>query len=242
MAKKPVVKEELPEVVIDKGILHKLTVARHEMNQFLIERRDEIMLVLIGLIAGRHVMLVGPPGTAKSRLAELLCDLIQGRIYNYQFNKYTVREEVFGPPDIPSLTGQNGGQSRYVHVTTNMLPEADIAHFDELGKASTAIRNTLLRVLNEGRFNNGGIEQKVPLLVGIASANEWIGESDDAKEMAALFDRFTIRKTIKQISSPAGRERLLFDATLDNAQFSVKLTPQEILKARSEAMQLPFAA
>jgi MoxR-like ATPase len=239
-AKRTAVKEDLPVVNVDVVLQGKLRQGMKEANFFLIERADEVLLSFIALVSGRHLMLVGVPGTAKSRLAEILCMLIDGRIYNYQFNKYTSPEEVFGPLDIPSLTGAGTGKSKYLRVTDDMLPEADIAHLDELGKASTAIRNTLLKILNEGTIRNGGKEIKVPMLVAIASANEWIGEGDDAKEMGALFDRFTLRKNIRQISTPAGRDRLLFDDDLDKVKFTVKLTPQEIRQARAEAMQLPF--
>jgi MoxR-like ATPase len=205
-AKRTAVKEDLPVVNVDVVLQGKLRQGMKEANFFLIERADEVLLSFIALVSGRHLMLVGVPGTAKSRLAEILCMLIDGRIYNYQFNKYTSPEEVFGPLDIPSLTGAGTGKSKYLRVTDDMLPEADIAHLDELGKASTAIRNTLLKILNEGTIRNGGKEIKVPMLVAIASANEWIGEGDDAKEMGALFDRFTLRKNIRQISTPAGRD------------------------------------
>lgn len=237
MAKKAAVKEELPQVNIDTALQAKIALARKEANSFLIERFDEVLLAFVALISGKHLMLVGVPGTAKSRLAFILCNLIKGRIFDFQFNKYTGPEEIFGPLDVPSLMGQNGGKSQYIRVPDGMLQQADIAHLDELGKASTAIRNTLLKILNEGIGPDG---KKVPLLVSIASANEWIGEADDAKEMAALFDRFTLRKNIRQISTPAGRERLLFDDGLDNVRFSVSLTPADILKARSEALQIPF--
>lgn len=234
-------KEVLPAVQIDAALQGKIRTGRQEANQFLIERFEEIWLAFVALISGRHLMLVGPPGTGKSLLARLLCTLIQGRIFDFQFNKYTSPEEVFGPLDIPSLTGEKGGQSQYVRVTTSMLPEADIAHFDELGKASTAILNTLLRITNEGEFINNGQVIRVPLLVAIASANEWIGDGEGMKETAALFDRFTLRKTIRQISTPAGRDRLLFDDSIDRAKFSVTLTPAEIRQARQEAMTIPFS-
>lgn len=235
-------KEVLPTVAINTAIQSKIQTGRQEANQFLIERYDELTLAFIALISGKHLMLVGPPGTAKSRLARIICMLIGGRIFDLQFNKFTMPEEVFGPLDIPSLKGDHGGKSKFVRVTTAMLPEADIAHLDELGKASTAIRNTLLKILNEGEFINDGVVHKAPLQCAIASSNEWIGEADDAKEMAALFDRFTLRKEIREISTPAGRERLLFDSTLDDIKFSVSLTPAEILQARADAMQLPFTA
>jgi MoxR-like ATPase len=255
MAKKAQ-QEQLATPTINVGIQQKIAQAQREVNRFLIERRDEVWLVFAGLLAGKNVMLVGVPGIAKSRLAELLALVINGKAFNCQFNKFSQIEEVVGPLDVPSLIGQPGAaQSKYQRVidhsrsqyipwynSADNIAEADVAILDELGKASTAIRNTLLRATNEGIIINGGKAYKLPLLFTLATANEWIGEADDAKEMAALFDRFALRKTVTHIASPAGLDRLLFDDGLDTPQFTVQLTPAEVRQARSEAMQIPWSA
>ena len=50
----------------------KFATTRTEMAAALIERDDEIDLVLTALIAKEHVLLVGPPGCAKSLLLDSL--------------------------------------------------------------------------------------------------------------------------------------------------------------------------
>jgi MoxR-like ATPase len=254
MAKKP--QEQLATPTINVGIQQKIMQAQKEVNKFLIERRDEVWLVFAGLLSGKNVMLVGVPGIAKSRLAELLALVMNGKVFNCQFNKFSQIEEGIGPLDVPSLIGQTSTtKSKYMRVvdetklvkvpwynSANTIVEADVAILDELGKASTAIRNVFLRALNEKMFINDGVGYKIPLLFALATANEWIGEADDAKEMAALFDRFALRKTVTQIASPAGLDRLLFDDDLDNPQFTVQLTPAEVVQAQKEAMQIPWSA
>jgi MoxR-like ATPase len=234
---------EEPQGAVDTLLQGKFRTIRDEINAALIERRDEILLSLAALISGKHAMFVGPPGTAKSLLAHLLGQAMNGKVFDFQFNKYTGPEEVFGPLDIPSLKGTTtaDGKSAYLRVTTDYLPEAHVAHLDELGKASTAISNTLLRILNEGTMMNAGQVVKCPLLVAIASSNEWIGDGE-TKELGALFDRFAIRKAIRQIATPAGRKRLLYDDSVGKVNFSVRLAPQEVLQARTEASALPFTA
>ena len=46
-------------------------------------------------------------------------------------------------------------EDKYVRVTTGKLPEADFVFADEVFKASSAILNTLLRLLNERVFDRG---------------------------------------------------------------------------------------
>src|SRR5262249_21068596 len=90
-----------------------------------------------------------------------------------------------GPISIAGLK-----EDRYRRVTTGKLPEADLAFLDEIFKASSAILNTLLRLLNERVFENGdGPFVKVPLKLAVAAANEWPQSQEGGKELGALFDR-----------------------------------------------------
>src|SRR5262245_44510895 len=47
-----------------------LATTRHELSSALIERDDEIDLVLTALLCNEHPLLVGSPGTAKSLLLD----------------------------------------------------------------------------------------------------------------------------------------------------------------------------
>ena len=64
--------------------------------------------------------------------------------FSILLTKFTTVEEVMGPVSLTALKAD-----KYVRVTTGKLPEADYAYCDEVFKASSAILNTLLRVLNE---------------------------------------------------------------------------------------------
>jgi len=70
---------------------------RDELEQSFAERSDVIEGALIALLSRSHVLLVGPPGTAKSMLADELCRRIEGAAYfQWLLTKFTTPEEVFG--------------------------------------------------------------------------------------------------------------------------------------------------
>src|SRR5947207_14927784 len=142
----------------------KFVATRKELSAALIERDEEIDLVLTALVAQEHVLLVGAPGTAKSLLLDSLMGWMSGRRFSILLTKFSVPEEVFGPISVAGLK-----EDRYRRITTGKLPEADLAYVDEIWKASSAILNTLLRILNERVFDAGdGTLVKVPLKICVA--------------------------------------------------------------------------
>ena len=214
----------------------KFATVRQEMARALIERDDEIDLVLTALLAKEHVLLVGPPGCAKSLLLDSLLAWAGGTKFAILLTKYTVPEEVVGPVSLAGLKSD-----KYLRITTGKLPEADFAYLDEVFKASSAILNTLLRLLNERTFDAGdGTAKKVPLKLCVGASNEW-PSPETGKELSALFDRFCFRKSVRPIITQAGRKRLLWER--DHVPtLSTSITPVEVEAAHFEAMSLPWSA
>ena len=131
---------------------------REELKKLFIERDEIVDGALLALIAGQHLLLIGPPGTAKSMLAKELCRRIDGSYFEWLLTKFTTPEEIFGPVSLPALE-----QGRFERVTAHKLPESEVAFLDEIFKANSAILNSLLTILNERRFYQGTQVVEVPL-------------------------------------------------------------------------------
>ena len=108
--------------------------ARRELSAALIERDDEIDLALTALLAGEHLLLVGPPGCGKSLLLDSLLSWAGGAKFAILFTKFTTPEECVGQVSLTALKAD-----RYRRVTTGRLPEAEVCFIDEIWKASSAI-------------------------------------------------------------------------------------------------------
>ncbi len=139
-----------------------------------------------------------------------------------------------GPVSLTALK-----EDRYLRVTTGKLPEADFAFIDELFKASSAILNKLLKILNERVYDAGdGVARPVPLKLCVGASNEW-PSPDTGKEPQALFDRFMLRRTVSPIRSQAGRQRFLWRAD-HTPRLTTSITPAEVERARRAASALPW--
>lgn len=157
---------------------------RRELEQKFLAKEEIIRLMLIAAIAGEHMVLIGPPGTAKSAVIRAFSKLIDAKYFEYLLTRFSEPNELFGPVDI-----QGFRQGSYRRVTTGMLPEAEIVFLDEAFKANSAILNSLLTLLNERRFNNGATVTRVPLISLFAASNEVPGSDN----LDAIFDRFLLR-------------------------------------------------
>jgi MoxR-like ATPase len=213
----------------------KFAAARREMGEALIEREAEIDLILTGLVAGENVLLVGPPGCAKSLLLDSLMGWMKGRKFSILLNRFTTPEELLGPISVAGLKSDV-----YRRVTTSKLPEADLAFIDECMKGSSAILNTLLKILNERTYEVGdGTTVKVPLKLAVAASNEW-PSPETGKELSALFDRFALRKSVRPIVTASGRQRLLWGT--DHApKLTTSITSAEVDDAHEQATALPWS-
>jgi MoxR-like ATPase len=156
--------------------------------------------VLTALVAGEPAILVGEPGTAKTALVERLAQLINGRYFYYLLSRFTEPDELLGPLDIGAL---RAGQ--YKRITVGRLPDAHLAFLDEIFKASTAIRNTLLDIILYKRFLNGTGYQAIPLLALYTASNEVSYDAEDA----AFYDRLTIRQFVKPVEETEWADLLI---------------------------------
>ena len=180
---------------IDADVLRvaqRLREVARDLDERFLDKGELVRLMLITLLAGEHMLLVGPPGTAKSALVRHLSRLVDARYFEYLLTRFSEPNELFGPVDIKAFR-----EGTFVRRIDAMLPQAEIVFLDEIFKSNSAILNALLSILNERRFFTGSQSVKVPLCSLYGATNEI--PNDDA--LGAIFDRFLVRALSENLDS-----------------------------------------
>ena len=208
-----------------------------EMNRGIYEKETEISLSLLAALAGESIILLGPPGVAKSMVArQLKTAFWEAQSFEYLMSRFSTPDEIFGPVSIQKLKTSD----TYERAVEGYLPTADVVFLDEIWKAGPAIQNTLLTVINEKIFRNGNREMHLPLKLLVAASNELPAKGEG---LEALWDRFVIRIESRPIKLEKNFRAMLLESHADfsgstgalghadfadNADFSdLKITAEE---------------
>ena len=142
---------------------------RESLGRFFVNKQELIDLMVVAAVAQEPLLLVGPPGTAKSDLVLKFKDAIgvpDDDYFEYMLTRFTEPSEIIGPIDINQLR-----DGRYIRREQGKLPTAKLAFLDEIFKSNSAILNILLTIINERKFYQDGVPTPVKLRVLFAATN-----------------------------------------------------------------------
>lgn len=203
---------------------------RAELQDKFVERDEVIDGTLTAILARQHVLMIGPPGTAKSMLASELCNRFPGtNFFEWLLTKFSTPEEIFGPVSLQALE-----RDEYLRITTDKLPEAHVAFLDEIFKANSSILNALLSLINERKFHNGGKPQDAPLISLIGASNEL----PDEEELGALYDRFLVRFLVDYIEDDANFVTML-SGTNGKKATQIPIKDLQGMQGEVESLKVP---
>ncbi len=213
VAKKPSAEDaSLADLQAEADELRKrITRFRQSLGRFFVNKQEIIDLMCVAAIAQEPLLLVGPPGTAKSDLVLKFKDALgmgEGDYFEYMLTRFTEPSEIIGAIDIKELR-----EGKYIRRKEGKLPTAKLVFLDEIFKSNSAILNILLTIINERKFYQDGVPEPVPLRIMFAATNE----IPEQGELAALKDRFVLKVQSRSVQDDHFQE--LIDSGLQGEAY-----------------------
>ena len=188
-----------------KETLQQLASVEKALTQRFAYQEQTVRALILAAAAGEPLLMVGPPGTGKSRMIRAFCGLVglldenhtdgdHPDYFEYLLTPFTEPSELFGYYDIPSAM-----KGKLVRMEDGMMQHARVVYLDEVFNGSSAILNAILAFLNERVFHDRGLRKKVRLECLFGATNH----IPDAAELRAVLDRFVLRTHLDHVPAAA---------------------------------------
>lgn len=218
-----------------------------ELREAFVERDNLFTQLELALLCREHVLLIGPPGTAKSAIAAAvlgrIVDEASGRpsLFSKQLAENTVQTDLIGPVDFKVLT--ETGRTEY--LTEEGMLGAVHAFLDEVFDGRDMLLRSILNVLHERELKHGRKVTPGRCECAVMTSNRYLSEvlQRSPETLQAFADRISfICFAPKGFARRASRGQMLSRAqTGQRPSLQARLTLQQldVLQAAVDAVEVP---
>lgn len=193
-----------------------ITRLRETLDRHVVAHDEAKQALLLALVCREHVYFEGPPGSAKTRLAEVAAAAAGLPFFFHQLHRDTRLSELVGDVVLERrVLPEGGGERIHQRIEPGGILTAELCVLDDVSRAPGEALNVLLRILNERKFGDGTI----PLRTAIATSNPLRDEYYNEPLDPANLDRFALQLRVESLIGGADRPaaRRLLDRFADGS-------------------------
>ncbi|MFC4352429.1 AAA family ATPase [Fodinicurvata halophila] len=207
---------------------------RSAVGQVIFGQQAVIDQTLISLLAGGHVLLVGVPGLAKTRLVETL-----GRVFGLDDRRIQCTPDLM-PADIvgSEVLDQLADGSRSFRFVPGPI-FAQVLMADEINRASPRTQSALLQAMQEQRVTVGGQSYDLPQPFHVLATQNPLEQEGTYPLPEAQLDRFFMEVDVAYPDLESERQMLLATTGAEQAEAPRVFDAEELIAAQRLVRRIP---
>jgi MoxR-like ATPase len=207
---------------------------RSEIGQVIFGQERVVEESLITLLAGGHVLLVGVPGLAKTRLVETLGVVLGLSQKRVQFTPDLMPADILGSE---VLEESEGGRRSFRFIEGPVFCQLLMA--DEINRASPRTQSALLQAMQELHVTVAGARHDLPRPFHVLATQNPIELEGTFPLPEAQLDRFLMQIDVDYPDRDAER-RIVFDTTgAEETKPRQAMSADDLLAAQRLVRRLP---
>lgn len=212
----------------------KLAAVRAEIGKAVFGQERVIELALAAVLAGGHVLLVGAPGLAKTRLVEAMARVLGLDWARVQFTPDLMPADILGSE---VLDQDEAGKRHFRFVKGPIFTQLLMA--DEINRASPRTQSALLQAMQERHVTVAGQGYDVPQPFHVLATQNPIEHEGAYPLPEAQLDRFLLQVDVPYPDTETERKILIETTGLGDAQPHAVLNPAALIRLQQLVRAMP---
>jgi MoxR-like ATPase len=211
-----------------------LAQVRDEIAKSVFGQERVIELTLAAVLAGGHVLLVGAPGLAKTRLVEAMALVLGLDWARVQFTPDLMPADILGSE---VLDQDQAGRRHFRFIKGPIFTQLLMA--DEINRASPRTQSALLQAMQEHHVTVAGQAHDVPRPFHVLATQNPIEHEGAYPLPEAQLDRFLLQVDVPYPDAEIERKILIETTGLQDAQPAAVLNAETLMRMQHLVRSMP---
>jgi MoxR-like ATPase len=212
----------------------KLSRARAEIGKAVFGQERVVELTLAAILAGGHVLLVGAPGLAKTRLVAAMAQVLGAPWGRVQFTPDLMPADIIGSE---ILDQDDAGKRRFRFVPGPIFTSLLMA--DEINRASPRTQSALLQAMQEHQVTVAGVAYPLPEPFHVLATQNPIEHEGAYPLPEAQLDRFLLQVDVPYPDKETERRIMIVTTGLSASEPQTVLDPASLISLQRLVRRMP---
>jgi MoxR-like ATPase len=211
-----------------------LQAARAAIGRVIYGQQHVIDQTLVALLSGGHLLLIGVPGLAKTKLVETLGIVLGMESKRIQFTPDLMPADILGSE---VLEESDGGRRSFRFIQGPVFAQLLMA--DEINRASPRTQSALLQAMQERHVTIAGQRYDLPAPFHVLATQNPLEHEGTYPLPEAQLDRFLLQIDVTYPDEDAERRMLVATTFGEETPPHAICTPADLMEAQQLVRRLP---